>query len=484
MRTFGGEESTRAVERDEGYDDERGKLLTQGFPSSSSRPPARSHFVAGVRFFNRAVAPSPSSPHNTPRLGFCVDGFEMPPKTRSTPRRGKAVAAAASTPPTADRRGSPRASPAGGISKLPSGRYIARVDGDTVGTFDTLEEAAAAMTQATMHKVDARSTPVATPVARRVSPPARVTPEQAARRSLPDPEEADADPSASAPQTGTLHRPFLARHPLLALLAILLAVLAATRPNISLSRDSAATSAAPASGCASAATLESLAGLAPPAWGETMEAFLDAAREANANLDATDSKRFIGARKGVALALIVADAAAARCRADDVLGAFSECTRERCALRLDADELVAAADSTRDGDGDGDGRAAKVEAELEARGEAQRRLSTFLAACPGGVVVVSSAEALTPPLLSAILPAVSEGGRFMRDGGEIRADRAAYVFVAAGGKEAGEGGAWRELDDAGFARRAKDALAAGWGSEEDGVVRAFRRRIDFVAPLR
>ena len=169
-----------------------------------------------------------------------------------------------------------------------------------------------------------------------------------------------------------------------------------------------------------------------------MEAFLDAAREANANLDATDSKRFIGARKGVALALIVADAPAARRRADDVLGAFSECTRERCALRLDADELVAAADSTRDGDGDGDGRAAKVEAELEARGEAQRRLSTFLAACPGGVVVVSSAEAHAS-LLSAILPAVSEGGRFMRDGGEIRADRAAYVFVGAGGKEAGEG---------------------------------------------
>lgn len=478
MRTFGGKESTRAVERDEGYDDERGKLLTQGFPSSSClvRCAVTKFVVAGVRFFDRAVDPSPSSPHNTPRVGFCVDGFEMPPKTRSTPRRGKAVAAAASTPPTADRRGSPRASPAGGISKLPSGRYIARVDGDTVGTFDTLEEAAAAMTQATMHKVDARSTPVA----RRVSPPARVTPEQAARRSLPDPEEADADPSASAPQTGTLHRPFLARHPLLALLAILLAVLAATRPNISLSRDSAATSAAPASGCASAATLESLAELAPPAWGETMEAFLDAAREANANLDATDSKRFIGARKGVALALIVADAAAARRRADDVLGAFSECAREQCALRLDADELVAAADSTRDGDG----RAAKVEAELEARGEAQRRLSTFLAACPGGVVVVSSAEALTPPLLSAILPAVSEGGRFMRDGGEIRADRAAYVFVGAGGKEAGEGGAWRELDDAGFARRAKDALAAGWGSEEDGVVRAFRRRIDFVAPLR
>ena len=408
----------------------------------------------------------------------------MPPKTRSTPRRGKAVSAAATTPPTADRGGSPRSSPAGGISKLPSGRYRARVDGDTVGTFDTLEEAAAAMTQATMRKLDARSTPVSTPVStpRRAPPPARVTPEQAARRSLPDPEEADADPPASAPQTGTLPPPSLARHLLLALLALLLAALAATRPGLS-PASSAPTSAAPAPGCASAASFETLAELAPPAWGETMETFLDAAREANANPDATDhSSRFVGARKGVALALIAADAAEARRRADDALDAFPECRRERCALRLDADELVAAAAKpTRTRDGEiRDGRAA----ELEARGEAQRRLATFLADCPGGAVVVSGAEALTPPLLSAILPAVSEGGRFMRDGGEVRADRAAYVFVAAAGAEAGEGGAWRELDDAGFARRAKDALAAGWGSEEDGVVRAFRRRIDFVAPLR
>lgn len=442
-----------------------------------------------MRFFDGALDPSPSSPHNPPRLGFCVVGFAMPPKTRSTPRRGKAVSAAATTPPTADRGGSPRSSPAGGISKLPSGRYRARVDGDTVGTFDTLEEAAAAMTQATMRKLDARSTPVSTPVstpiARRAPPPARVTPEQAARQSLPDPEEADADPPASPPQTGTLPPPSLARHLLLALLALLLAALAATRPGLS-PASSAATSAAPAPGCASAASFETLAELAPPAWGETMEMFLDAAREANAKPDATDSSsRFVGARKGVALALIAADAADARCRADDALDAFTECRRERCALRLDADELVAAAaNRTRDGeirDGEtGDGRAA----ELEARGEAQRRLATFLADCPGGVVVVSGAEALTPPLLSAILPAVSEGGRFMRDGGEVRADRAAYVFVAAAGAEAGEGGAWRELDDAGFARRAKDALAAGWGSEEDGVVRAFRRRIDFVAPLR
>ena len=417
----------------------------------------------------------------------------MPPKTRSTPRRGKAVSAAATTPPTADRGGSPRSSPAGGISKLPSGRYRARVDGDTVGTFDTLEEAAAAMTQATMRKLDARSTPVSTP--RRAPPPARVTPEQAARRSLPDPEEADADPPASAPQTGTLPPPSLARHLLLALLALLLAALAATRPGLSPS-SSAATSAAPAPGCASRASFETLAELAPPAWGETIEMFLDAAREANANPDAIDrSSRFVGARKGVALALIAADAADARRRADDALDAFVECRRERCALRLDADELVAAAAKpTRDGDSrDGESRDGETRdgetrdgraAELEARGEAQRRLSAFLADCPGGVVVVSGAEALTPPLLSAILPAVSEGGRFMRDGGEVRADRAAYVFVAAAGAEAGEGGAWRELDDAGFARRAKDALAAGWGSEEDGVVRAFRRRIDFVAPLR
>jgi hypothetical protein len=111
----------------------------------------------------------------------------------------------------------------------------------------------------------------------------------------------------------------------------------------------------------------------------------------------------------------------------------------------------------------------------------------------------------------------------MRDGAEVRADLASYVVtVAVGGRwttttTAGGGGggggesvrAWMEREwvegrsvrawmesERTFARRAKDALAdvfagkagvhGGGGDEggDDGVVGAFRRRVDFVAPSR
>ena len=55
----------------------------------------------------------------------------------------------------------------------------------------------------------------------------------------------------------------------------------------------------------------------------------------------------------------------------------------------------------------------------------------FLARCPRGVVVLRNAEALTPPLLAALLPALSEGGRYMRDGRQVTANLATYVLTAA-----------------------------------------------------
>ena len=73
----------------------------------------------------------------------------MPPKSRAsgaTPRRGRTSATpspAQPVPPSAS-------SPSGGIARTPSGRFRASVDAKTVGTFDTLEEAAAAITHATM----------------------------------------------------------------------------------------------------------------------------------------------------------------------------------------------------------------------------------------------------------------------------------------------------------------------------------------------
>ena len=55
------------------------------------------------------------------------------------------------------------------------------------------------------------------------------------------------------------------------------------------------------------------------------------------------------------------------------------------------------------------------------------------------VAVITDAHRLTPPLLAALAPAVSEGGRFTRDGRDVRADGATYVLIAALGADAGEG---------------------------------------------
>ena len=85
------------------------------------------------------------------------------------------------------------------------------------------------------------------------------------------------------------------------------------------------------------------------------------------------------------------------------------------------------------------------ETEANARGALQRAMSAFLEKCPRGVAVITDAQSLTPPLLAALMPAVSEGGRFARDGRNVRADGATYVLIAALGADfsAGEGGTWR-----------------------------------------
>jgi hypothetical protein len=91
------------------------------------------------------------------------------------------------------------------------------------------------------------------------------------------------------------------------------------------------------------------------------------------------------------------------------------------------------------------------------------------------------------------MPAISEGGRFTRDGIDVRADGATYVFVAALGEEMRAGETWREAGEAGFAKAAKTKLEKAWrvGNSADeseepgsGVTQAFRRRIDFVVPFR
>ena len=73
----------------------------------------------------------------------------------------------------------------------------------------------------------------------------------------------------------------------------------------------------------------------------------------------------------------------------------------------------------------------------------------------------------------------------MRDGTHVRADLATYVVTVALGRTRSE--RCLEGSERTFARHAKDALAevyeGGGGEDDDGVVGAFRRRVDFVAPF-
>ena len=190
------------------------------------------------------------------------------------------------------------------------------------------------MTQATMHKVDALRRRLLDPVAQGVYRP-RGSPEQAARRSS-TPRRAPTRPPA-APQTGTLHRPFLARHPLRS----------PSSPSSSPSRAAhGECSSPPTAGdvgrpkrarriCVQAATvLKSLAALAI-ASGTPWRTLLDARGARWRQRRRADSKRSRNAlERASRWRSSSADAAAAATREHGRLGAFPPaCTRERCALR-------------------------------------------------------------------------------------------------------------------------------------------------------
>jgi hypothetical protein len=272
--------------------------------------------------------------------------------------------------------------------------------------------------------------------------------------------------------------------------------------------------------CASDARFGAVAGLSPEEWRETSWLFLEAAREANArhaeetnpssnpNPSRTQglSSRKLGAKKGVALALIVdksLDAGPDAIAASAARAAFG-CD---CVKVFDAKTYVALAqtDSSKDSSDEVEEesvRLRKREAEANARGALQKEVSAFLEKCPRGVAVIADAQRMTPPLLAALMPAVSEGGRFARDGRDVRADGATYVLVAALGEDfaAGEKGKYRVRGEVEYARAAKAELARLWRGEPfasdgneallteaatgSGVTEAFRRRVDFVVPFR
>ena len=445
----------------------------------------------------------------------------MPPKSKGTgarPRRGVSQkdADAVATPKT-PRDTSPH-SPGGGIETLPDGAgYRATVDGRVLGTFATLQEAASEMTHAAMTPPASRTTPRSR--AKRSEPSHGVTtPEHAARTPLPgNPArsgDAKPDPEKTSYARSRDRDVFTRAFVMCAVLAVLVALL---DPNTAFTRlgalvsewrgvtaDGAAVAAKPESCASEVARFDAVAALAAEGWRETAWLFLEAAREANARhreeTDSIASRGFrsllfsnpparrprtsaasrLGAKKGVALALV------AQTRFDSgpddrVAFAARAAFACDCVETFDVEKYVALALSDV----------------VNARGALQRAMSAFLEKCPRGVAVITDAHRLTPPLLAALMPAVSEGGRFVRDGRDVRADGATFVLIAALGADfsAGEGGKWRARGETEFARAAKTELARLWrggsgsGAEPpdddeaatgSGVTEAFRRRVDFV----
>jgi len=450
----------------------------------------------------------------------------MPPKSKGTgarPRRGASQkdADAVATPKT-PRDTSPQ-SPGGGIETLPDGAgYRATVDGRVLGTFATLQQAASEMTHAAMTPPASRATPRSR--AKRSEPSHGVTtPEHAARTPLPgNPArsgDAKPDPEKTSYARSRDRDVFTRAFVMCAVLAVLVALL---DPNTAFTRlgalvsewrgvtaDGAAVAAKPESCASEVERFDAVAALADEGWRETAWLFLEAAREANARhreeTDSIASRGFrsllfsnpparrprasaasrLGAKKGVALALV------AQTRFDSgpddrVAFAARAAFACDCVETFDVKKYVALA----------------ISDVANARGALQRAMSAFLEKCPRGVAVITDAHRLTPPLLAALAPAVSEGGRFVRDGRDVRADGATYVLIAALGADAGEGGAWRARGEAGFARAAKAEMARLWrGADEgektrgnplgddaeaatgSGVTEAFRRRVDFVVPF-
>ena len=453
----------------------------------------------------------------------------MPPKSKGTgarPRRGASQkdADAVATPKT-PRDTSPH-SPGGGIETLPDGAgYRATVDGRVLGTFATLQQAASEMTHAAMTPPASRTTPRSR--AKRSEPSHGVTtPEHAARTPLPGNPARSGDAKPDPEKTSYARRRdrnvFTRAFVMCAVLAVLVALLdpniastASTRLGALVSEwrgvtaDGAAVAAKPESCASEVARFDAVAALAAEGWRETAWLFLEAAREANARhreeTDSIASRGFrsllfsnpptrrprasaasrLGAKKGVALALV------AQTRFDSgpddrVAFAARAAFACDCVETFDVEKYVALALSDV----------------VNARGALQRAMSAFLEKCPRGVAVITDAHRLTPPLLAALAPAVSEGGRFVRDGRDVRADGATYVLIAALGADAGEGGAWRARGEAGFARAAKAEMERLWrGADEgektrgnplgddaeaatgSGVTEAFRRRVDFVVPF-
>ncbi|KAK9834021.1 hypothetical protein WJX81_003652 [Elliptochloris bilobata] len=125
----------------------------------------------------------------------------------------------------------------------------------------------------------------------------------------------------------------------------------------------------------------------------------------------------------------------------------------------------------------------------ENRGLLQSRLAAFLKACPASVIVLESVQALHPELLPVLVNALGEGGAFEADGSPVPAWKATYVvsmlvpgaLFDAEGDTAFGAAVKKELTSALKGKAEGSALALADAARD---AEAFRRRLEYVAPLR
>ena len=116
-------------------------------------------------------------------------------------------------------------------------------------------------------------------------------------------------------------------------------------------------------------------------------------------------------------------------------------------------------------------------------GELQALLTSFLRACPHGIVTVPSAHELPPSAAAVLINALSEGGGFeAADGsGHVPAGGALFIGTAAAPASLSR----RTEDEVALVLGAKRALADGLAARGTEAVAAdaLRRRWDVVAPV-
>jgi len=126
----------------------------------------------------------------------------------------------------------------------------------------------------------------------------------------------------------------------------------------------------------------------------------------------------------------------------------------------------------------------------EGRGALEKQLVTFFKHCPRGLLLIQGVHQLDISLYPALLPAISEGGLYTYDGLAVPTTQATVILTIKS-KAAHK---WTQSDEETYSKNVKNSLekellksfspsASVTEDEATTYARAFRRRIDFVAPL-